>query len=416
MGKANVNWESVAIAKLVTSYDKELLIDLSPEYFRGIYSPIFKIIQQHFSDNQRLPSMETLEAAVLAKAPKAQLPIVSGIMTAVKNIKTKDIVNTEITRGLRDKLLLQTMDAQLASLTQAAMSKDTEEVRAILNDVVEDINLTKTKPVDFMEAMEAPDTSKILTTGIEGLDEHIMGMAGLTIVSASSGAGKSSFLLQSAVGQFKAGHSILFVSLELSAQVLGYRLKSMLTDIPFGKIVAGDLTNDEKALIKRTMVEFFSDKTKHFRIVTSQLDTDELLTLINVEKALYDIDVVHLDYLGLIGAPKGTEGGWRNLADTAKALHRLSMDIGVVTITATQVTIDKQPKGGGYPEITTRGSAELLFSATLLIFLHKPEMSDDGLEDNNIVIYILKNRNAAQCQLLMNADFAHMRFTYLTDL
>jgi replicative DNA helicase len=410
------NWEAIAIAKLVVDYDKELLVELSPSYFSGVYSPIFKIVLQHFSDNQKLPTMEILEAAVAAKAPKAQLPVVNGVLTAIKNINVRDIDRQEVTKGLKDKLLLQTMDNQLASLTHAAMSKDTEGVRTILNEVVEDINLTRTKPIDFYEAMEAPDTSKIVTTGLDGLDPHLIGMAGLTIVSASSGAGKSAFLLQSAVGQFKAGHSVLFISLELSAQVLGYRLKSMLTDIPFGKIVANDLTPQESKLIAATMEEFFSDPDKHFRIVTSQLDTDELLTLINVEKALYDIDIVHLDYLGLVASPRGSEGGWRNLSDTAKALHRLSMEIGVVTVSATQVTIDKQPKGGGYPEITTRGSSELLFSATLLIFLHRPEGTDGIGEEQSVVLYVLKNRNSKQCQLLLNADFSHMRFEFMTEL
>ena len=60
------NWASIALAKLVTTYDKELFLDLDKEYFDGVYSPIFKVIQQHFSESQKLPSMETLEALVVS--------------------------------------------------------------------------------------------------------------------------------------------------------------------------------------------------------------------------------------------------------------------------------------------------------------------------------------------------------------
>ena len=416
MGAQPANWAGIALAKLVTEYDKELFLELDRDYFDGVYAPIFKIVQQHFSESQKLPSINTLEALVTSKAPKTQLPVVAGIMSAIKNISIKDVSAQEIIKGLRDKKLLKTMDERITALTQAALQKDAEEVRIILNGVVEDVNISKAKPTNFAEAMEAEDTSKILTTGIEGLDTHLMGMAGLTIVSGASGSGKSAFLLEAAIGQFQAGHSILFISLELSAQVLGKRLKASLTGIPFGKIVSGDLTKEEQILIANTMKEFFSDPNKHFRIVTTPLDSDELLNLIKVEKALYNIDLAYIDYLNLIGAPKGMEAGWKNLSNTAQALHRLSMEIGVVSVSASQTDLEKAPKGGAFPVIRTRGSAELLFSATLLIYLYKPEFDDEGTGENSIILYVMKNRNASQCQLLMEADFKYMKYNFIMEL
>jgi len=415
MSKQPSNWPALALSKLITEGDKELLLDLHVDYFDGIYSPIFNIIQKYFSDNQRLPSMEALEAEVTAKAPKTQLPIVVSILAAIKNTQVLQLGSQEIVKGLKDKRLLVTMDEQIRNLTQAALSKDTDKVRSILNMVVEDVNLSRTKPTNFLEAMEAVDSSKILTTGIDGLDPYLVGMAGLTIVAGASGSGKSAFLLEAAIGQFLAGHSILFISLELSAQVLGKRLKSALTGISFGKIVANDLTPEEHKHISKTMKEFF-DRPNSFRVVTTPMDSDELLNLIQVEKSLYNIDVAYIDYLNLIGAPKGSTGGWQNLSDTAKALHRLSMQIGVVSVSASQTDLEKAPKGGAYPQIRTRGSAELLFSATLLIYLYKPEFDSDQSAENSIILYVMKNRNAAQCQLLMEADFKYMRYKFITEL
>ncbi|MEA3397823.1 MAG: hypothetical protein U9R05_10215, partial [Chloroflexota bacterium] len=175
------------LSKLVTEYDKELFLDLDKELFDGVYAPIFKLIQQHFSETQKLPTLETLEAVVTAKAPKTQLPVVAGVMAAIKNTNIKDISSKEIIKGLRDKHLLKTMDGQIKALAEAAMQKDTEEVRTLLNGVVEDVNISRAKPTNFAEAMEAEDTSKIITTGIDGVDEHLVGMAGLTIVSGASG-------------------------------------------------------------------------------------------------------------------------------------------------------------------------------------------------------------------------------------
>lgn len=741
MGKS-VNWGTLAIAKLVKENSKELLIDMHPEYFDGHLNPIFKILQKLFSENQKIPTMEVLGATVIAKAPKDQLPIVNGLLTAISNVNIAHTSNAEIVKGLKDKKLLTTMDSQIQALTHAAMSKDVDAVRGVLNTVVEEINISRQKPQDFAEAMEAEDSSKIITTGIEGLDQHLIGMAGLTIVSGASGcvdkdtefltpsgwksiseyqvgdkvlqwdkdgatefvvpsefinkpadtfyhlktdggvdqvlspehrvvyktskgnvnvkqmddlysqhikskegfkgkfittfdtpersgvaytddelrlmiaisadgyidprgrrqvvlrlkksekkerllallkaceipfhrydidtgfssiafvppkltkdltelwganehqlrvindefvhwdggfdkrtgnkrffttvkahadfiqyvmttcgntkisiyvddrvgeeyytggktyirksiayevsetsiknvgistnkktpaetivkrkadgerkycftvpssffvtrrngnivitgnSGKSAFLLEAAIGQFLAGHSILFISLELSAQVLGKRLKSAVTGIPFGKIVSNDLTPAEKALITKAMHEFF-DRENSFRVVTTPMDSDELLNLIQVEKSLYDIDVAYIDYLNLIGAPKGSVGGWQSLSESAKALHRLSMEIGVVSVSASQTDLEKAPKGGAYPQIRTRGSAELLFSATLLIYLYKPEADDECATENSVVLYVMKNRNSAQCQLLMEADFTYMKYTYIDEL
>lgn len=410
------NWAGLSLAKLIRENDKELLLDLDRSLFDGIYTPIFNIILTHFSEVQKIPSIDSLEALVTAKAPRDKLPAVTGVLTAIKSVDISQVTTKEIIKGLRDKKLMKTMDEQITALTNAAMQKDTEGVRQILNGVVEDINVSRAKPTDFHTAMEMEDNSKILTTGIENLDEHLVGFAGLSIVSALSGAGKTSFMLQSAVGMYLAGHSVLFISLELSAQVLGMRLKSMLTGIPFSKFTSKTLTDDEKKFTKEALDKFFGDPDKHFRIVTTPLDSEELLNLIKVEKSLYNIDAVFLDYLNLVGAPQGSEGGWRNLSDTAKSLHRLSMDIGVVTVSASQVDLEKAPKGGGMPQIRTRGSAELLFSATVLIFLFKPEGESDGGSDNPVVLYCLKNRNGPQKQLLMNADFTHMKFDFVLEL
>lgn len=380
-----------------------------------MYAPIFGIIQKYFSDNHKLPTVEVLEAEVMSKAPSDKKPLVSGILTNIKNTKTANIENSEIIKGLKDRLLLTVIDSQIKTLTQATMAKDTEKIREVLNGIVEEVNIGKVKPLDFHEAMFAPDVSKIIPSGIEGLDDCIVGFGGLTIISGSSGSGKSALMLEAAIGQYKLGLNVLFISLELSAQVLGKRLQSNITSIPFGKVITGNLTPGETQRLDLETKAFFN-RPNHFRIITTPMDSEELLNLIKVEKALYDIDVVYVDYLNLIGTPKGSEGGWLALSNAAKALHRLSMEIGVVTVTAAQADLLKIPKAGAFPEIRTRGSAELLFSATLMIYLYKPELDAESATENPIIAYCMKNRNGKTMSILMSADFSLMRYTYITEL
>ena len=421
------NWESLSLAKLIKENDTELLIDLNPKLYSGNYRQIFKLIQRYFSDNQKLPSFAALEASVHTHAPKDLLPIVAGILKAVNSTDAKSVSRSEIIRGLKDKFLLATMDSQLHDLTQRSLAKDADGVRATLSNILMDVSSHNTRPTDFAEAMEAPDRAKIITSGIHNLDQYITGYAGLTLISAVSGGGKTAYMLQSAVGQYLAGYNILFVSLELSAQVLGKRLKSFLTGIPFKKIISdgthdsegnviNTLSDEERELIRVTMEDFWN-RPNSFRVVTNPLDTDELLNLINVEQSLNNLDIAYVDYLNLVDSPADSEGGWRNLAHTARQLHRLSMNIGVITVSAVQVDLEKVPKNGAFPQIRTRGSAELHNSSTVHLFIYRPVSAGEEVADENSgVLYVMKNRNDAMKAIMMDITFSLMRFDIIMEM
>lgn len=412
------NYELLALSKLLRESDQTLFLGLSPELFTGQYSALFKLVSKEFSNTHKIPGISMLSAVVNERAPRDLRPTLNAILSTMDSVDILGISPDQILSGLKDKHLLLTVDNSIQELNNFAMLRDTQGVRGVLNKIVEDINLDSVRPTDLFTAMEAPDSSKIISSGIIELDEYIGGVAGLTLVSGSSGGGKSIFLLQMAIGQYLQGHNILFVSLELSAQTLGNRLKSFLTGIPFGKInkdSGSALSDNERKQIQDAM-DKFKDRENVFRIVTDPLDTDELLNLIKIEKSLYCVDVVYLDYLNLVGAPRGAQSGWQNLSDAAKSLHRLSMQLGVITISASQVTLEKVPKAGRYPEVTTKGARELEFSSTLWLFIYSAEGEDEASQNDSAVIYVLKNRNAQRCQLLFEKKFSEMKFEFCMAL
>ncbi len=412
------NFELLAISKLLREQDQELFLGLNQELFSNQYAQIYKLILKEFSSSHKIPNIKMVEAIINEKAPPSARPTLNAIISTMGSVDIFGLGNEQIVNGLKDRHLLLTVDDNIQELNNLAMLRDTDGVRKVLNQIIEDINLDSVAPTDFMEAMEAPDKSRIITSGISELDEYIGGVAGLTIISGSSGGGKSIALLQMAIGQYLAGYNILYVSLELSAQTLGNRLKSFITGIPFSRINkdnGSQLSNEERQQISDAMAKF-KDRPNKFRIVTDPLDSNELLNLMKVERSLYNIDVTYLDYLNLVSAPRGVQSGWQNLADTAKALHRLSMQLGIITISASQVTLEKVPKAGRYPEVTTRGSKELEFSATLWVFIYSPEADDEGGQSDSAVWYVLKNRNAGRCQLLFDKKFSEMKFEFVMEL
>ena len=399
-----VNYEALSLAKLVKDFDKELLLELHSKLFSGTYQKLYELVSSYFLEHSRLPSLDVFQAYALPKAPKSVRPVVLGILANLKSIDTSSVTTSEVVRGLRDKQLISTLDENMNSLVTMTANRDIDGIRGLLNDFTSDLNTAGVKPKELSDAMNEPDKSKIIPTYIPGLDEHIIGVGGLSIIAGESGGGKSIMLLNMAINQFLHGHNILFISLELSSQVIGQRLASYLTKIPYNRIVKNELSVQEKKAIKDALHDFF-DRENHFRIVAEPIDSEELLALINVERALFNIDLVYLDYMNLV-LMRNASNSWSGLVDLARELHRLSMRLGVVTVSAAQANLETKPKGDAYPSISTRGSRELEFSATLMCYLYSPEETPDA-----VIIYVLKNRNASRNRIIADKRFETMEIS-----
>ena len=194
---------------------------------------------------------------------------------------------------------------------------------------------------------------------------------------------------------------MLFLSLELSGKVLGNRVKSQLSGVPFSKINTNKLTVQEGESVKKAS-KFLDNKT--FRIITEPIDTDGLINIITVERQVHGVEAFYIDYINLV-SPSARESGesWKVLSSIVKQLHRLTMQLGVTIVTATQVNIQKKASEAEPPELTTRGSQELLFSASQFFFLHQLEGAVEDTEDYRVA-FTMKNRIAAAKHYLVKAS------------
>lgn len=406
------SWQILALSKLVKEYDQNLMLDLSPNLFSGHHAAIFNILQHSFLETGKIPSFEALQAGVRTKAPRDILPVVEGVLKAINMAPVTEISKEEIVVGLKDQQLIAVVDSSIKELVDTAQRKDITKLRAVLNEIVSEIAGNRIVPMDFQDAMEAPDFTRIITSGIEELDEVASGIHGLTLIAARSGAGKSVMLLQLAIEQYLQGHNILFISLELSARVLGQRMKAYVSGIDFKKIIADNLTDAERELISESMKKFFG-RENTFKVVTTPMDALELKNLLSTQKALFNTDAVYVDYLNLIDTTSGNQAAWLGLQTLARDLHKMTVSKGITIISAVQVNIDKASKAGQPPVISTRGSSELFFSASLVIFL---EAVEDGDTDDSVFFWILKNRLGPTCCLLFQKQFTQMRLNYVMEM
>ncbi len=322
--------------------------------------------------------------------------------------------NEVLISSLRDAHILRNVDSQIEELLDAQRSKDAPRVKSLLAGLLEDLSIQNVSIDEFQDAIEVDDHFTVAPSGLgDEFDELIGGgFSGLTVITAKSGGGKSILLQQSAIESFKAGLNVLYLSLELSGKVLGNRVKSYISGVPFGTINAGKTTDAEKKLIKDSMGKVFDGKKNTWRMTTSPVDTDELLNIIKVEKQLHEIDVVVIDYLALVSPSKYDRGeGWVTISNLVKKLHKYTMQENVVIITASQINEVKKAKDAVEPEITTRGSKEIEFSATQMYYLDKTGSDEGDDSEMQLTLFQIKNRLAKKVHSIITGDFSVMKVT-----
>lgn len=405
------SFESIALNKLMRG-DVELIPDVSVDYFSGKQQKIFKLMLEYYSEHSKLPDVTTLKATIESRAPVSVRGGFAAMVDAA--YQTDSSVDNEILiSSLRDAHILRNVDVQIEELLEAQRSKDAPKVKSLLAGLLEDLSIQNVNIDEFQSAIEVDDHFTAIPSGLgEDYDELVGGgFSGLTVITAKSGGGKSILLQQSAIESFKSGKNVLYLSLELSGKVLGNRVKSYISGVPFGTINSGKTTPAEAKQIKESMSEVFDNKENTWRMTTSPVDTDELLNIIKVEKQLHDIDVVIIDYLALVSPSKYDRGeGWVTISNLVKKLHKYTMQENVVIVTASQVNEVKKAKDGVEPEITTRGSKEIEFSATQMYYLEKVENGGDD-DEAQLTLFQIKNRLAKKVHSVIAGDFSTMKVT-----
>lgn len=212
-------------------------------------------------------------------------------------------------------------------------------------------------------------------------------------------------LLKAAINNYRDGKNVLLITLELPKSVMYQRLISNISGVDFGRIVKKLVTPEEQELMDKAHDEFFNpDNTNYFKIVDESINDAELVNLISVEAQLNDLNVVVLDYIQLVEL-SGNGDDWRGLSHLAKKLHKLTRTHGITIISAAQVNVEGKIKGSILPNITTRGSRELEFSATQ--FLHL----DLEPETQGLILFTKKNRLAECRHVVLEKKFNVMDIT-----
>ena len=199
------------------------------EYFDRKFRKSVKFIQEHISGYSALPTTEQIKAQ-------------TGVeFTLVKDIdeRHQDWFLDDFEQFCKHKALA---NAILGS-TDLLEENQFGAVEKMIKDAVQ-VSLAKNLGTDYyVDPADRLRNLKTLnggtSTGWESMDSKLFGgfnKGELNIFAGGSGAGKSLFLTNLGCNWTLAGLNILYVSFELSEELISMRIDSMLTDIPTKKI------------------------------------------------------------------------------------------------------------------------------------------------------------------------------------
>ena len=260
-----------------------------------------------------------------------------------------------------------------------------------------------------------------IPTGIGDLDRMITGLnkSDLIILGARPGMGKTSFALNIARhAAMVAGKTVCVFSLEMSRDQLAQRLISSEAVIDSNKLRTGNLDDDEWTRLAQA--------GKHLSTCNMYIDETSGITVSQMRAKIRQlsrkchVDLVIIDYLGLMHSSKKIENRVQEIGDITGSLKIMAKDLKIPVLCCAQLSRKTEEKGKSHkPSLSDlRDSGSIEQDADIVMFLYRDAYYDNEKkadeEKSDVTeasLLVAKNRHGAVGEIKLHWDGAHTRYT-----
>lgn len=309
------------------------------------------------------------------------------------NKKAAELLNKspdpEPVLGLMKKLIRDTVSVGGVQIWNAAEAAD----RKLVLDDYEKLKTFQGKPI----GIETPWPFINETTG--GIRDGFF-----VSIIAQSATGKTWFLLKLAEHAHKQKKSVLFISPEMSQEIVRYRFAAVYLGLSYSAFTKGLLTTPEEERLKR----FVEDPLFPPAVI---LDAAVVQSVEQVELAVQEHrpDLLLIDSYYLLSL----EGRYSSTSERREAItialynQAKRLKIPYVVSTHFSSSVKKDKKGEGEDVGYTKQAYRL---ADLALGLYR----DEEMDANKVMLLkILKHREGVKAEILMNFDLDQMTFSEL---
>ena len=336
----------------------------NPENFHGSLREAAKFISTHSNEYKTLPTLEQIQAVTgveLRPIPDAIEGHQEWFMKEFESFSRKE----ELSRAI----------LKAADLLEEG---DYDPVEKLIKDAVQ-IGLTKDLGTDYFADPHARidkyfNSGGQVSTGWPQMDKILYGgfsRGELNIFAGGSGSGKSLVMMNIALSWLQAGLSGVYISLELSEELVALRTDAMLTSTGTKEIRRDIDTTELK-------VKMVGKKAGKYRIkaLPAQSNVNDIRSFIKEYQIQTGnpVDFVMCDYLDLVmpvSVKVNPNDQFIKDKYVAEELRNLSQELGVLFVTASQlnrsaveeIEFDHSHIAGGISKINTADNVFGIFTS-----------------------------------------------------
>lgn len=303
---------------------------LDSEYFSRKFRPTVDFLKSHTQKHNTLPMLEQIQA-------------VSGLqILPIENVtpEHQDWFLGEFETFCKHKALEKAIIDSTDDLEKKNYGAVEDRVkRATQIGLVKDLGLDYFEnPKERLEWIKAQ--AGATSTGWKGIDQKLYGglnRGEITIFAAPSGGGKSLFLQNLGVNWSLAGLNVVYISLELSEQLISMRLDSMVSGYAAREIMKNMDDVDLKVRMKGKGKGKF--RVKYMPSGSSTNDVKVFVREYEIQSGI-KVDAILVDYLDLM-APNNAKISAENLfikdKYVSEELRNMAMERQIFMVTASQL-------------------------------------------------------------------------------
>lgn len=329
-----------------------------------------------------------------------------SLMTAAQDI-IKDINENAVDSGK----LLDSAEQRIYEIRQGREISGLTHIKSVIENETYDRLAKMADPATRADYIGIP-------CGIGELDKMITGLnkSDLIILGARPGMGKTSFALNIvrnvAVG---TGKTVCFFSLEMTRDQLAQRLLSSEAGIKSEKLRTGELDDAEWTRLAQAGENL--SKANIYFDESSAITVPEMKAKL---RRMKKVDLVVVDYLGLMKSAKNTENRVQEVSEITRNLKIMAKELKVPVIVCAQLSRGTETKGKSHKPMLSdlRESGSIEQDADIVLFLYRETYYDnektddeDRADPNKAECIVAKNRHGEIGTVDLHWDGQFTRFT-----
>lgn len=223
---------------------------------------------------------------------------------------------------------------------------------------------------------------KAIYTGFSVIDRATRGLfeGEVFVLLGPSKAGKTFIATNIGYNAYQQGNNILHISAEMCEEEMRYRLEACMTKLPIDLIESSKLSPDQEKIYKETLLAQ-KQRTNAYKIVDAPAcSIGTIIAETEKMKKINKVDLVIVDYLGLITTTYKTNSDWERISYVINSLKsHVARKNKVAVLVIVQLTTAAAKRKRWFEQEDAAGSADVYRSADVIIGVRNKNIGD---EDN----------------------------------